>query len=158
MTTADEIIEAVGSLTGSERNQIRAVLALLAPGDAEATRGQSDATEMLWNAVRTVVGPHFQTLGVVKKMGFGSKVRIGAEATANYTTRYMPKLTHTERIAAYRHMVRALLVWMEGRNMPITPKTVAYSLATLPEAVDRQFPGYAEAGMLRFALMLDVKE
>jgi len=151
----EEIIEALGSLTGDERNQIRAVLKLLAPGDSGAASSRHDsAPEMIWDAVREVAGPHFPPYSGMKRTAFFRKMREGAQLTENYSVRFMPRMTKTERIATYRHMVRALFIWMDRSEIPITPRTVAMSLASIPQAVDDQFPGYAEAGRLSWALTL----
>jgi hypothetical protein len=158
MLSADEIIDALGALSGPDRNKIRAVLALLAPADRAAAKGQLPPPELVWDAVRSVLGPHIEPYPRMKKTKFAKRLREGSEAINAYSVRYMPKLTYTQRVAATRQMVQALVLWMEKVEIPISSGSIATNLSKVPEAVDQQFPGYAEAGRLAWALMMISKE
>lgn len=48
--------------------------------------------------------------------------------------------------------LKALAASLRDRTLPVTPKTMMDSISSLPAAVDKQFPGYAAAKLLHFAV------
>ena len=68
-----------------------------------------------------------------------------------------PPLTKTERLWAYALCADLLVEESFVRNQPVCMATSLKQVQVLPQIIAREFPGYAEAGLLRFVLKNQVR-
>jgi uncharacterized membrane-anchored protein YjiN (DUF445 family) len=61
-------------------------------------------------------------------------------------------LTRNERYALLHKTVACLIRWMEAQDIPVTPNTLVNNAHLMPHAVDRAFPFYAKAKLLRVVI------
>lgn len=61
-------------------------------------------------------------------------------------------LTRNERLALLHKSVGCLIKWMNGQEIPVTPTTLMNNAHLIPYAVDRAFPFYAKAKLLRVVI------
>jgi hypothetical protein len=65
-------------------------------------------------------------------------------------------MTHNERYALLHKSINCLVRWMEMNDIPVTPGTLLSNAHLIPHAVDRAFPMYARAKLLRFMVQSKV--
>lgn len=147
----ERALELVGKLDAQERQQLR--LALDALGSSSPTSSSVwEPSELLWSSFVS----HLETLGVQaaplgqarRNNGWSAFVRV-SEQLDRWVTRHFDPETVLERKRAYKVCARCVIRSMHDMKIPITTRTLLQQSANATGAVDRQYPGYAEAGVLK---------
>lgn len=63
-------------------------------------------------------------------------------------------LPHVAYVALGRTVIDALASYLEGVKVPISLKTLLQNIDKLPQAIERCFPGYLRARMLRCLMLI----
>lgn len=56
------------------------------------------------------------------------------------------------RIAMRRLLLDCLHNWLKGANVPVNPRALLHNIDKLEHAIEQEYPGYIDAGMLSFVL------
>jgi hypothetical protein len=83
-----------------------------------------------------------------KKIG-KERLDDAVELIFNYLAVAAPGCRQVEQRAVLSRCLHCLTDWMQSQEIPWTVKTVFDCIYQLPFAVDRAFPFYAQAGLLR---------
>lgn len=135
--------------------RINALLPLRASGGQ--SNGDDDAF-LLWDALASrarAAGCDVAPWGVARKLPGAGAYSAAARDVGAWLVRYMGPLPRHARAAAIAVCASCLIDWMRARNIPVVTKTLQSLVPRIPGLMDRAFPGYAEAGLLRTIIRRD---
>jgi len=143
MARLDEIIEAVDALDPFERKRLAALLAAKKRGDD----GQLSRQEQyVADAVREITRRRLPSLALID-LG----LRPQAAELFDFLDNQIEGLREPQIAALVTLCLSALADHLQNRGspVPVTPKTLLANIPHMARAVDRAYPGYHRAGILR---------
>jgi hypothetical protein len=118
---------------------------------ASQGRQPSPQQEASWGAILRALGLEKRAMplpNVIERMG-RAKFELAMEGLQNFISDACGVLLkRPERTAVEEMAIQCLIEYLEDRDIPVTPMILLRQMAFLPHAVDRAYPGYADAKML----------
>ncbi len=150
MATESSILDSLGQLSKKELRELRARATLLL-GAEDGSKDASSEHALVYDKVREVLkeygilsAPPFKTL---KGLPFYASFNRGADEVLKYAATYFPDATRIERGKILSILVSSVARYV-SRVAPVSPKSLCQALNSVGEAVEEDFPGYAENGLL----------
>jgi len=120
----------------------------------------TDAERELWRTIGSIFPSHKKlpidhfVRGMDGSKGFGVQrfLHCASEFETVLDQACADGTRKATRIAMRRFMLDCLCNWLKGANVPLSPKTLLYSMDKLAHAIEQEYPGYIAAGMLSFVL------
>ena len=82
-----------------------------------------------------------------------SELTAAAAACDVVVVKHLKHVSKQQVASALRVMTRLAVEHLRAVGVPVAPRPVLQQLANVAALIDRAFPGYAEAGLLHFALV-----
>ena len=120
----------------------------------------SHAELELWNTVQAIFNRHQAIDHFVRGMdggrGFGVQQFLACaqtlEAVVNRACARGKRPDKVMRMGMRRLLLDCLCHWLKGANVPLSPKALLQNIDKLEHAVDQEYPGYIDAGILSLVL------
>lgn len=118
----------------------------------------TNAEDELWAELQTIFNRPQPIHHFVKGMDGGAGYGMQRfKACAQMLDGLIKKVCPVGTKKPVRHAMRKLLLnclcnWLRGANVPLSPKVVLNNMEKLEHAVDQEYPGYIDAGILLYVL------
>lgn len=142
----DEMTALVDGMSARQKRMLREMLT----EDLKNRRDPITNEEQdVWDALTWAIGikeslPLFLAQPTMPR----SKYQNAVDIAQSYVRRYCPGLKRMERLQVMRVCFRALMRVLREKDIEPTPHEMVANMSSLAWAVDQEFPGYAEAGLL----------
>lgn len=152
-----EFVGRLGSLRPEQRAAIVAACGVLggSGGPRGAGEGLSEPPEALWAAYERVAarkGLRVPPIAVARRSGSWAAYERACSDLAPWIEEAFVPRDETARLAAWNLVARTVFRYLDDLGLAPTVTTLLQQAANGTACVDRQFPGYAEAGLLRGVL------
>lgn len=137
------LTDIIKQLPGLEQQDLKALKATI---EELLHKRDNEAEPPLYDVLRRVIGtvaPYsvFQATGAYKQW------RKHADYAAAFIAKNFPDASKVQRQALMTFVVKALVMDLRGRNVPITVGSMVKNLGRFAQVWETEFPGYLESGM-----------
>lgn len=148
----DALVKALPKLSGYELQKLSNLAENMALKKTKVKTGGRDMEKLVFHLIREELdGPPIQVLQ--KHSGY-SRLKNGAAEAGKFVEKHLPKKCRkTQRLKALQTLIRAAISENQRMDIPNTPLTIGDRLQEIGGLVDRQLPGYTEAGLLTQVLI-----
>lgn len=146
----DAVLESVTRMTDEQRAQLRLALDLL--GEEPATTSAFDPDELLWSGYLTCAeqeGLQLPPLSHVRKTSLWSSFAKACRDLDLWVEHHFRPEDETRRRHAFVTVARCIILSLREMNVPLTQRSLLQQARNATQHVDRQYPGYADAGLLK---------
>lgn len=89
---------------------------------------------------------------VFKRGKYFSKFIDAVTNVDQFLEKYFPGATEPQRIALKKKFIKCTIVYLEGIKLNVNLATFIYNYANIEKVVNKSFPGYLQAGMIKLLL------
>ena len=152
----DEIMDALPALTPQQRAELVVRCQFL--GADSTPRGVDTGAELLWRGLVVAMENRNQLLPEVpqvKKTRGWSKFQKECDRLDSWVKENFQHIDETERAKSYRIVAECLVRMVLSWDRPVTPNILMGNVGKATQAVDMQYPGYADSRLLRKYVILN---
>jgi len=147
--------DVMAALPGMSPEQRRCVVVACNVLGMEVGGGVDAPEDLLWRGYTRYAEECrvlLPSVGYARKMRDWAKLKRACQDLDPWVRKHFEIEDETERAAAYRLVARCVMRMVDDMELSWLPRILMQQAANATQAVERQFPGYAQGGLLRTVL------